>query len=169
MKKTILLLSICILCIGAANTATAQTKEETITWLKEKLTTYFKAFPRECKIGCSYTLQSIEINECEIKYKIKYWWGYSGGTTEWYTYIIPTQDLEIRNGSFYLNYDGITVTQTSSTDVDRHGGSLRNPYKLSLIDEFGINTSGEVDIQERIQKAIIHLATFCPPKPKETF
>ena len=37
------------------------------------------------------------------------------------------------------------------------------------MDEFGINTSGEVDINERTQKAITHLATFCPEKKKETF
>ena len=165
LRNTFLAASFCLL-----NTfCYAQTKEETIAWLQEKLEKHFYVFPRECKIGCTYTFQSVEINECEIKYKIKYWWGFSGGTTERYTYVIPTKDLIISGGILYLNYEGITVTQTSSTYSDKTGGSLSRPYKTSRMDEFGINTSGEVDINERTQKAITHLATFCPEKKKETF
>ncbi len=146
-----------------------QTKEETISWLKEKLEKHFYEFPQKCLIGCTYTFQSVEINECEIKYKIKYFWGFSGGTTEGYTYIIPTQDLKISDGKLYLQYNGITITQTSSTYKDKTGGSLHEPYKIRVLKEFGINTSGEVDLNERTQKAITHLATFCPEKKKETF
>lgn len=162
MKNTIIIASFLLL----STITYGQTKEETISWLEEKLEKHFYVFPRECKLGCEYTFQSVEINECEIKYKIKYWWRFGGGTTDGYTFTIPTQDLKISAGKFNLNYEGITITQTSSTNTY---GSLREPRKTSTNYEFGINTSGEVDINERIQKAITHLATFCPAKKKETF
>ncbi len=165
MKNTIIIASFFLL----STFSYGQTKEETISWLKEKLEKHFYVFPRECKLGCEYTFQSVEINECEIKYNIKYWWRFSGGTTDGYTYIIPTQDLRINDGKLYLNYEGITKIQTSSTYSDKTGESLSKPYKVRKNDEFGINTSGEVDLNERIQKAITHLATFCPEKKKETF
>lgn len=37
MKKTITLLSICLITIVGTQTVQAQTKEETISWLKETL------------------------------------------------------------------------------------------------------------------------------------
>ncbi len=167
MKK---LITICLLVATSftANAQTEPTKEETIIWLKEKLEKHFKQYQTGCKIGCSFTLLNVEINECEIRYKVNYWWGFSGGTTEGYTYVIPTQDLRIQRGVFYLNYDGITVINTSTTYSDKSG--LNKPYEIRSMDNaFGINISGEVDIEERIQKAITHLATFCPQKKKETF
>lgn len=172
MKKQVLMFVVCLLSIIATNTVQAQTKEETIQWLKGKLTNHFKDFSptRGCKIGCSFTLESVEVNECEITYKCKFWWGFSGGTTEWYTYVIPTRDLTISNGQFYLNYDGIKIIQTASTYKSKTGQSLEKPaFTHDLEGYFGINVSGEVDLQSRVEKAITHLVTFCPEKPKEAF
>ncbi|WBV60835.1 hypothetical protein PFY12_01640 [Chryseobacterium camelliae] len=169
MKKLFLLFAF----IACGFTATAQTKEETINWIKEKLAKYFedKSYKRGCKIGCSYTFHNVEINECEIKYKVEYWWGFSGGTTEGYNFILPTQDLKINNeGEFVLNYENIEKIQTSSTFHSKHGEALDKPKHISGTQyEFGINIRGEVDLVNRIQKAITHLASFCPPKEKETF
>ncbi|RYZ21636.1 MAG: hypothetical protein EOO16_12245 [Chitinophagaceae bacterium] len=170
MRKAILILALCLLGIANSNTASAQTKEETISWLKEKLAKHFKQYQSGCRIGCSFTLLGVEVNECEIKYKVDYWWGYEGGTTEGYTYIIPTQDLTIEGGVFYLNYEGIAVSQTSTRSKRQNYVGPGRSYKIRNMENvFGINTSGEVDIQERIQKALTHLASFCPPKKKEAF
>ncbi len=171
MKKIIFTI-VLFLCIGTMNTAKAQTKEETIEWLKEKLQTHFISLS-QCNYGfsCPYTFESVEINECWIKNKCKYYTPVAGGITERYTFIVPTQGLGMINkGAFYLSYEGIDVIMTSSTYKNGDSGDIHDPRQISTMNGlFGINTSGEVGITERIRKAITHLATFCPAKKKETF
>lgn len=45
------------------------TKEETIAWLKDKLSKHYNDI-NECRAAayCNYSLESVEINECEITY-----------------------------------------------------------------------------------------------------
>ncbi len=148
------------------------TKEETITWLKDKLTKHFKNFV-QCNSGwnCYYSLESVEIKECEIIYKVNYRWPFSGGTTDKYTYTIPTKGLKIAaDGWFDLNYDGIKIEHTSSISSGGRSNELRETsYSSALRDDFGINRLGEEDLVNRVQKALTHLATFCPEKEKEAF
>jgi hypothetical protein len=168
MKTTILkaitLIAICLFSMSSY----AQTKEETISWLQEKLEKHFVNFA-SCTNGwnCYYTFKSVEINECEIEYKCSYFWPFSGGTTDGYRIIIPTKDLKINSkGAFYIDFDGIKSIHTSSTYV----GKLSKDSHFNSMDYyFGIKTSGEVDLVNRIQKAINFLGTFCPEKKKEAF
>ncbi len=150
------------------------TKEETITWLKEKLTKHFKDL-NECvshpSVYCHYSLESVAINECEITYKVIFKWSFSGGTTDKISFVIPTQNLKISSdGWFYINYDGIKEEKTSSISSGGRSNELGEAsYISSMRGNFGINTSGEEDLVNRVQKAITHLATFCPEKEKEAF
>ncbi len=148
------------------------TKEETITWLKDKLTKHFEnILETRSSYYCYYSLESVDIKECEIIYKVNLKTPLNGGTTSKYTYTVPTKGLNIGSeGSFWLNYDGIQRENTSTISSD---GSIKElsiiEYISGLKNQFGINTSGEEDLVNRIQKAITHLATFCPEKEKEKF
>lgn len=168
MKKNIILV---IMMLFSATMLKAQTKEQTIAWLKEKLTKYI-VDDEEYKNALSgdWSIKEVVITECEILFKCSHWWGFAGGTTDYYDVVMPTQDLTIISGNncFALNYEGIKVTKTGTTYRDKSG--LNETYKIkNTINMFRINSQAEVNIIERIQKAITHLAEFCPPKPKEAF
>ncbi len=148
------------------------TKEETITWLKDKLTKHFKNLkPVNNNYGwiLSYSLESVDVKECEIIYKVSYSTPFSGGTITKITYTIPTKGLKIYSSYFGLNYDGIKEEETSSISSGGRRNEVGTDYISSLQNYFGINCSGEEDLANRIQKAITHLATFCPEKEKEKF
>jgi hypothetical protein len=57
------------------------------------------------------------------------------------------------------------------TATTYRGGSGLNETSsfMNTREMFRINSKGEVDLIMRIQKAITHLAEFCPAKPKEVF
>jgi hypothetical protein len=146
MKK----LLFCIVMF-AASTSLAQTKEETIAWLQEKLDVAAKHYD-----GAG--IDWISINECEII--IKY--TYEGSTYELsYTEYIPLEGLLIDGdrSSFWLNYAGIKRINTRYTYQDGTSGSLDADsfYERSAIK---INET-EPNLHERIIKAITHLNTFC--------
>jgi len=168
MKKHIILL--CML-IFTTTMVQAQTKEQTIDWLKEKLTKYFQNDEAHRNIlSGHWTLKEVVIDECEILFKCSYYWGFSGGTTELYNVVMPTQGLTLstNDNCFSLNYEGIKKTMTATT---YRGGSGLNETSsfMNTREMFRINSKGEVDLIMRIQKAITHLAEFCPAKPKEVF
>ena len=106
------------------------------------------------------------IDECQIVLKCKYK-EITPRETNTYNYdvFMPTQDLLINSEGFYLEYDGLKYTMTASSQ----NRQFINEIKGSTFSYFNINASGEVNLIERIQKAITHLAEFCPPKPKEAF
>lgn len=58
MKKTITILTICLLTMAGTQTAQAQTKEKTIAWIKEKLGQHVKSIDEE----------SIRVSPCEISW-----------------------------------------------------------------------------------------------------
>lgn len=78
MKKTITFLSICLLAIAGMQTANAQTKEETIAWIKEKMQKniigIYDINITPCKISWSqYTLDAIfefELNPGAAVWKV---------------------------------------------------------------------------------------------------
>lgn len=173
MRKYTLLMFVLFSLISTSIAQVSEpTKEETISWLKDKLTKHFKNFA-QCNSGwnCYYSIEGVEIQDCEIIYKVIYRWPFSGGTTDKYTYTIPTKGLKISSdGWFYLNYDGIMIEHTSSISSGGRSNKLsETSYTSTLEFNFGINRSGEEDLVNRIQKAIAHLATFCPEKEKEAF
>jgi len=165
MKKNIVLLSMMILTTIMLQ---AQTKEQTISWLKEKLTKYFQNDAKSIE-SCrrTYSLKRVDINECEIVFKCKYYWCFSNGTTDEYDISMPIQGLRLtENNDFSLPYQGIKCTQTSTTNKEI---KLSKPYNIqNTQDLFKINGSGEIDLIERIQKAINRLAESCSTKKKKS-
>jgi hypothetical protein len=142
--------------IAKAKTPTAKveenlpTKEETIAWLKEKLSLYtdFRNLKKNGEAG------SIELNECELvifEYNINL-------TGQTITDYLPIVGLNFGAGGgdlYSYKYDAIK-TVYSSDGKWKHSGK-----DGSLYDE-------EPNLRERMQKAFAHLATFCQEK-KEKF
>ncbi|MCU7619183.1 hypothetical protein NZ698_18545 [Chryseobacterium sp. PBS4-4] len=144
MKK---LFTICLM-MAVPVLANAQTKEETISWLKEKLASCLS-------LSNYYTdLKIISINECEII--VKYNNPQKDGSPSYHTVTIPTE--------------GIIISKKIESELSTikhfwHWNSTTYYYKEAEV----INVREcETDIYTRLQKAINHLNTFCPKK-KETF
>ena len=166
MKKLTLLL-----CMFAATIAKAQTKEETISWLSEKLSKcivsiYASASEKE------FYYYNIQVNECEITIEVK-----------------MDKPNETRPGYWKKYYDKITLPLNARLEVIQTGRQAIFRVKAKVIKSVGyyVNTNDErkdwnefdeycrirvnnmeENIFERINKAFNHLATFCPQK-KEAF
>lgn len=142
MKK---LITICLLFFLLNTLSFGQTKEETISWLKEKLTRHLSYH--------NYPL-TITINECEIR--ITYISNYD---KQQHIEIIPTLDTRISNDGAMVNDDQLIVSKNLETGYFVNV----NVFECDLAD-------GEKDLRVRVEKAIKHLATFCTKeKKKETF
>ena len=176
MKKVPLAIAFILLSSGLLN---AQTKEETITWLKEKLGSYLKGR----YYSKNYTNIKLEsLDECEFKISYTEKWKensesfpyHSYHYTRYYRITAPTS-IEALKGD-YFQFSIKAVNQYSNGDMSEYlsdGGSLIKTYKLVEINEFSEYISlkieeREVGIRERVEKAFKHLATFCPKK-KEVF
>jgi len=133
----------------------AQTKEETIAWLKEKLGSYLTHSYTEDLVFRNIKL--ISINECEvvITYECR-----GKGESD---YVLcretfPTLGWKIdKTGKIRFNSNVVTSTLSSTSEV----------FHFPFVGHVQI-ANREENIYERIQKAIDHLATFCPKK-KEAF
>lgn len=126
------------------NSVFAQTKEETISWLKEKIIKH-----NEC------TVEILNISPCEIYYKI------ICNEVGFVTYKLnPNATLwEVNNGRVNAKSGSVIEEITFYKD-----GNTRYEYDNG----FYVKEKGVPDIAERFAKALNHLATFCEKK-KETF
>ena len=143
MKKTI---TICLLLLGTL-TAQAQTKEETISWLREKLKT--------CLIEQNSNTRLINIDECQ--FTIQYDQLYNNNTKDTYEVSFPFEGVTIsENGALIYELDVIHY----QSETKKNTVYYRQSQKLLRL--------CETDIYARMLKAMQHLSTFCPKK-KETF
>lgn len=166
MKKLVLLI-----CLFAATAGKAQTKDETISWLIEKLSkcivsTFSSDESKE------FYYYSIQVNECEITIEIK-----------------MDRPGETRPGYWKRHYDKITLPLSARLEPIQTGGQAVFRVRAKVIrsvgyyvnykdertdwnklDEYcGVRVNNmEENIFERINKALSHLASFCPQK-KEAF
>lgn len=153
MKKHFIILGI-IVCTLMYQPIQAQTKEETISWLKEKINKYKR------KYGNGYSMPTIEsFNECELVMK------YDRGNEEniWasYTVTIPTSGV-------LLDGDGDLRNRNESIRVVQHiipnGNNSMEYFKRSSIDI----ANGEYNLYERLARGFAHLNKYCPVR-KEPF
>lgn len=133
-----------------SNISFGQTKEETISWLKEKL---IKCIDLEILEDFSV----ISIDECKIvinyRYKVK-----NGGTK--YQITLPTDVENITNDDGVFRYKAkIIIDKNLESEKVHFSDNTWNCLRIAEREE---------NIRERIVKAMKHLATFCPKK-KETF
>jgi uncharacterized protein (UPF0262 family) len=148
MKK--LLFTFCLFVAFASNTK-AQTKEATITWLQEKLQKY--AYGDGW--GSKFEDLSVKVSECAITFRFTL--KDSKGTWTDQYYIIPTTGV-IFDKYFLSMKDrikSIKMKYASDNEILESGTRI-------------LITKGEENLYERLQKAVDHLATFCPKK-QETF
>lgn len=149
MKKFIIITVLCFF----STFSYGQTKEETISWLNQKLKSYlylnwFGAFAEDV---------TININECSITIQYNYYYydrNDRKSDGDWRYYKIPTVGVEFDDSKIRMK-NGIE-------GIIYEGGGLTDKA------DFGIK-KGEENLIERINKAVAHLATFCPEKKKETF
>lgn len=171
MKK---LITICLF-MATMCTVNAQTKEETISWLQEKLEKslefglypsyrYFIKNNEMDALNDSYStipipkIKSVKINECELKIDVLIpsdQWSKDQFST--ITVILPTV---IREREIYENrvfqYDDLEVYY------------IFNQKKYKFNSQNLIIRQQEENLSQRVKKALLHLNTFCPKK-KETF
>lgn len=150
MKK---LLFIFTLFISA--TSFAQTKEETIAWIKEK-------FEKHSKYRINEKITIVKINECGMIIRSDYTMEIYGENRQSFAISeIPfTAFLEIKA------YDGSAAQLHFTAEVVKHSYSdgssgYNNTSYFEIMNR-------EENLYARMEKAIKHLATFCEKK-KETF
>jgi hypothetical protein len=144
--KTILLL----LALACASNSVGQTKEETITWLKEKLGQYMEGHSLVEDIRLVY------INECEMTFTYVVNFGTAGIQNRKLIMPINLNFIFSPDGELYFTSD---VVQDINTDKGWVSKFRKSTLKLA---------NREADIRDRVEKALKHLATFCE-KRKETF
>jgi len=133
-----------------------QTKEETISWLREKLEKNLIIDPSSDYIS-KINLELNEITPCRItiSYMIT---GPGANGTHHYKVILPTEGAQITDGFFYYSSEKISYEKN---------GKATSYHSFNTANDFSIR-KGEDDLRARVEKALDHLATFCPKK-KETF
>lgn len=151
MKTTILkTVAIFAFCLFNLNSY-AQTKEETISWLQEKLSKYIVY-----DLNFENLNLLINVSSCNITIDYTYYNQYIHESQK-YIVKIPTDGVTIENGK--INVTGERITEQ---DIARGTSKFINSLEFFNLKE------GETDLQNRVQTALDHLATFCPKK-KETF
>jgi hypothetical protein len=171
MKK---LLTICLL-MAMVFTVNAQdkkpTKEETISWLKEKLGNYLEGdYCNPTIIWNKYEVQNFDINECEILIKLKYTTNNLRGYTEYYDMTIPTKNMEFNQlGHAETNIKAIKkiLTKTTKSEFEDNIGKVY--FSDNTKCQIKVRFDREENLQSRINTALKYLASFCPEKKKETF
>lgn len=147
LKKTITIIAICLFSMNSH----AQTKEETISWLQEKLTKYI-----ECDINFKKLDLLITVSPCVITIDYKYYDQYLHENIIKIVKI-PTDGVTIENEKIYVTGERIT-----EQDITRGTSKFKNRFEYFSLKE------GDTDLHGRVKKALDHLATFCPKK-RETF
>ena len=144
--KTITKLGLAVMLFMAttvSNHAQAQTKEETISWLKEKLSKYMYMDK-----ASNITLQSID--ECKMVFN------YTHDGTKQYQQILPTEITGINNDDRFMYSAQVASDQEQGKEATFSSSSY---LKLGEREE---------NLRARVEKALKHLATFCEKK-KEAF
>jgi hypothetical protein len=151
-SKMLLVMFCCLLF----TTGYSQSKEETITWLKEKLEQSMVS-----TLGTVTDMKLASLNECEFVIKVI---STSNGWNYYYRFTIPTKDITINeDGLFYFNREAILYEM-----LENHKGGAVKEKRYSRSSSYIKVANKEADLHNRIAKAFTHLATFCPQK-KETF
>ena len=141
MKHLITFICLVLLSIAGTQNAQAQTKEETIAWIKEKLE----------KHGGSHrsNLSNIQVSPCSIYFVATY------------------NDGDKFNTSFNPSTTKTWIAEKHAIYAEAQIIRWESKGKAGATTELFIR-NGESDIHERMIKALKHLATFCEKK-KEAF
>lgn len=145
--KHLIILCLALFFIAGTQNTQAQTKEETIAWIKEKLES-----STEGAYGPQSNLKVKTITECTITYT----YTKEGGE---YEETIPVKNATINNDEYKaFKYPGEMVLNKNLTKGTQR---FYNISDLRIVER-------EANLRERFLKALNHLATFCVEK-KQTF
>ncbi|WP_333624575.1 hypothetical protein [Sphingobacterium siyangense] len=152
--KTVLKI-ICLLLFLIAQQSQAQTKEETIKWIKEKLEKYNVDVVKK-----NFKMESISITPCNIELYVSYY-------NELYEKIVYTTHSFPTNP---ISFDDLNIWFKSNVvryeiNVDADGDGKNDVHFVKHVPFIG---DKENNLCERMAKALQHLNTFCEKK-KETF
>jgi hypothetical protein len=171
MKKYIIITLLCFF----STVSYGQTKEETISWLKEKFENYLTGgYHGKGGLWYKTDILSFQLNECELFIKYKETTSYARGQTSLREMTIPLKNIGIATldeigttAYFIFQISVIKYKVTQSTDEYMKIGEIK--YTSNSVQKVEINLTREEGLYERIQTALTHLATFCPEKKKEMF
>lgn len=144
--KTIRLIVLAALLLPAL-VSQAQTKEETIEWLKDKLERYSNL---NRDFDCCSNLKLLNVTECEITYS--YSLSYLDGTKGEILVSFPTYRL-------VLTEEGQGMKFKAKSQIIRVTERGKITYTSEDVNVIIVNR--EENIYERIKKAIDYLGTFC--------
>ena len=145
MKNIIILLALCLLPFAGLPTAQAQTKEETMAWIKEKLAEYGAADDKTKVVD-------ITISPCQISWReIWYQDNIQRGSS---TYSFNPGDAGM--WTFKTDEYGHLIVISESRTIER----LLDSGKIYYYSEFYI-CDGEKNLGINMAKALNYLATFC--------
>lgn len=167
MRKQ-LLMALCLLTLSAS----AQTKEATEKWILEKLNRYNISSTSKHPIldnnWTSYDGYSFSFNQyyLVVKYSGKAYNGYSYKNDTKYTCIekIPIYDIT----SVSTSGTSLLISTNKKTII-RWCEGYKNDYVSGLF-SLGFSSNSETDLEERLNKAFMHLKKFYKkPQSTETF
>ena len=141
-----------------AGNSYAQTKEETIAWLKEK---FANAHLYDFMEPAKQKVKIESINECEVVFTYESKREQDGGFSRT---TIPFANLEMRKTSDE-NY--LKVIGNKANAIKRECETCERKTYNTSSSSIEIEET-EVDLFSRIEKAAAHLATFCA-KNKQAF
>ncbi|MFA7686616.1 MAG: hypothetical protein WCY25_01995 [Moheibacter sp.] len=147
MKTTITILSICLFIFAGTQSAQAQTQEETIAWIKEKLEKYG---------GDEYFdsyFKDVQVSPCKISYVERL-------SSE--SYSMSFNPSTVKEWKVDSDKRAIFADTKAIRSVSNSDGDVNMLSHISL-------KNGESDIHERMIKALLYLATFCDEGKNETF
>lgn len=143
--KTLKTITIATFLLFAITNVQAQTKEETIAWIKEKLEMHAGLFDNQ-------TATNVQVSPCKIYYTINV---KLENSDDWYE-------------DYYINLALIkswTVCETkrsiiADSDYTKSIQTITKDGKKNNYPDISIRND-EPNIHERMIKALLHLATFC--------
>lgn len=150
--KTLLKTICLLLCLGFVTKSKAQTKEETVAWIKEKIEKYYR-------INSSTAEYTVFVNPCQIQLLAK-----TGNSS------IDYKESYIFNPSvtkWIVTKEGVLEAEKPIITYKWSNLNSGSESKRNFIDN--LDGSLEPNFGERMAKALNHLAIFCNEGKNETF
>lgn len=161
--KTIITTTILLFALTSTQHTQAQTKEETIAWIKEKFEKYFDSYGE-----FSYSKEGAKLIVTPCNIHIEYYNNWSGVDKN-YRAFESFPPPEVLSVGLNDKGDRVIIKLASASGKSYHwfytdrSDNARSPITQEI--DF---INGEANLAERMEKALKHLATFCETK-KETF
>jgi hypothetical protein len=150
MKKATTLLIVCLLLFAGTQTTHAQTKEETVAWLKENLEKYIH-------IEDGWHIQDLEVSPCEISWTEQSDKEYQYGHSSFFCSFNPA------DGGNWSNKGNTLILAETNVVYSKDYSGINGTYVEHGLGVFFIKEN-ENGIATQIAEKLNYLATFCVKK-----